>query len=118
MRRGGGRMQRRLRSFLDYLRLNRNVSRHTARAYEGDLAQFLAFAHDKLGRAVRPDDFDHRLVRAFLGELYARGRARASSAPSTPRISGGCRGLGPRRLRRRAVPSTLDHVCRSGGARA
>lgn len=93
MRRGGGPMQRRLRSFLDYLRLNRNVSRHTARAYEGDLAQFLAFAHDKLGRAVRPDDFDHRLVRAFLGELYARGRARASSARKLAAIRSFCRYL-------------------------
>ncbi len=86
-------MQRHLQSFLDYLRLNRNVSRHTARAYEGDLAQFLAFADGRLGRAVRPDDLDHRLVRAFLGELYARGRARASSARKLAAIRSFCRYL-------------------------
>ena len=86
-------MLRHLQSFLDYLRLNRNVSRHTARAYEGDLAQFLAFADGRLGRAVRPDDLDHRLVRAFLGELYARGRARASSARKLAAIRSFCRYL-------------------------
>ena len=86
-------MQRHLQSFLDYLRLNRNVSRHTARAYEGDLAQFLAFADGRLGRALRPDDLDHRLVRAFLGELYARGRARASSARKLAAIRSFCRYL-------------------------
>lgn len=86
-------MQRHLQSFLDYLRLNRNVSRHTSRAYEGDLAQFLAFADGRLGRALRPDDLDHRLVRAFLGELYARGRARASSARKLAAIRSFCRYL-------------------------
>ena len=36
--------------FLDYLRLNRNVSPHTVRAYESDLRQFL----DHVGRARGP----------------------------------------------------------------
>ena len=73
-------MQKHLQSFLEFLRLNRNVSRHTVRAYKSDLSQFLDFLRSQLGRAARPADLDHRLVRAFLGELYERGQARASSA--------------------------------------
>ena len=69
-----------LPAFLEFLRLNRNVSRHTVRAYESDLSQFLEFAAARLGRTPTVDDLDHRLVRAFLGALYERGQARASSA--------------------------------------
>ncbi len=73
-------MQKRLQSFLEFLRLNRNVSRHTVRAYASDLSQFLSFLRTRIGRSPSPSDLDHRCVRAFLGELYQRGQARASSA--------------------------------------
>jgi len=73
-------MLKHLQSFLEFLRLNRNVSHHTVRAYESDLSQFLDFLGSRLGRTARPSDLDRRLVRAFLSELYERGQARASSA--------------------------------------
>lgn len=73
-------MQKHLQSFLEFLRLNRNVSSHTVRAYASDLSQFLSFLRTQVGRSPRPSDLDHRCVRAFLGELYQRGQARASSA--------------------------------------
>ena len=72
-----------LQSFLDYLRLNRNLSMHTVRAYESDLNQFLIFLQRYLDRTVEritPRDVDQYAVRAFMGELYDRGQARASSA--------------------------------------
>ena len=69
-----------LRPFLDYLRLNRNLSRHTVRAYESDLAQFLAFAAENLGREPLVEDFDHRLVRGYLASIYERRQASSSSA--------------------------------------
>jgi len=50
-----------LRSFLEFLRLNRNVSAHTLRAYESDLTQFVSFMADTLERpaeSVGPAEFD------------------------------------------------------------
>ncbi len=76
-------MRTHLRSFLEYLRLNRNLSAHTVRAYEGDLTQYLSFLERHLGRPaerIAPREVDQYAIRAFMGELYDRGHARASSA--------------------------------------
>ena len=72
-----------LRSFLEYLRLNRNLSPHTVRAYKSDLTRFLRFLElrfDRPADGIAPGEVDHYAVRAFMGELYDRGQARASSA--------------------------------------
>ncbi len=72
-----------LRSFLEFLRLNRNVSAHTLRAYESDLTQFVSFMADPLERpaeSVGPAEFDQLAIRGFLADLYRRGNSRASSA--------------------------------------
>jgi integrase/recombinase XerC len=69
--------------FLDHLRLNRNVSPHTLRAYESDIDQFLAFVAAARGAKrsqLAPADADTTQVRSFLGDLHRRGNARASSA--------------------------------------
>jgi len=73
-------MEKYLEAFLEFLRLNRNVSRHTVRAYGSDLSQFLEFATESLGRPVALKDFDRGLVRAFLGMLEKNRQSRASSA--------------------------------------
>ncbi len=72
-----------LKAFLQYLTLNRNLSAHTVRAYEGDLAQFLDRAAAEAG--VKPVDLDpSRLdrgsLRAFLASMHKLGLSRASSA--------------------------------------
>ena len=71
-----------LRSFLDYIRLNRNASAHTVAAYDSDLSQFIAFASEQSGQrdALQPKHLDLALIRGFLGELYRQGQARASVA--------------------------------------
>jgi integrase/recombinase XerC len=71
-----------LRSFLDYIRLNRNASAHTVAAYDSDLSQFIAFASEQTGTrdALQPKHLDLALIRGFLGELYRQGQARASVA--------------------------------------
>jgi integrase/recombinase XerC len=72
-----------LKAFLEHLRLNENASAHTARAYESDLSQYLAFAAAHLDRRVSelaPADLDHLTARAFLSDLSRRGNSKASAA--------------------------------------
>jgi integrase/recombinase XerC len=72
-----------LRSFLEYLQLNRNLSPRTVLAYKSDLTLFLTFLEGHLDRAadrIAPTEIDHRAVRGFMGVLYDEGQARASSA--------------------------------------
>ena len=68
--------------FLEFLRLNRNASAHTVRAYESDLGQLLGFVAAARGRpasGLMVADFDTAGIRAFLGDLYERGNSKASA---------------------------------------
>jgi integrase/recombinase XerC len=72
-----------LGDFIAFLRLNRNVSPHTVRAYESDLGQFTGFLARRAGGRrgqVRTATFDEDATREFLGELHQRGNSRASAA--------------------------------------
>lgn len=71
------------RDFLQFLKLNRNASPHTVRAYDTDLTQFVEYL------AVRSKTKPSRIpvgaldadgVRGFLASLLDRGNSRASSA--------------------------------------
>jgi len=76
-------MQAHLRSFLQFLRLNRNASAHTVRAYESDLRQFLEHSARASGGTLAdldPANLDHAAVRAFLAELHRQGQSRATAA--------------------------------------
>jgi len=76
-------MKAALAEFLTHLRLNENASRHTVRAYESDLSQFLTFlaGRDHRTRAqLTMADFDHLNIREFLGDLHRRGNTRSSAA--------------------------------------
>jgi len=72
-----------LGAFLTFIGLNRNVSRHTLRAYDSDLRQFLA--HVAAAQGVKradldPARLDRSAIRGFLAELHARGQSRATAA--------------------------------------
>jgi len=72
-----------LKTFLQYLALNRNASAHTVRAYDSDVTQFLAHVAAAAGVKVRelaPKQLDRLALRAYLGDLHKRGRTRASAA--------------------------------------
>jgi integrase/recombinase XerC len=68
-------------AFLEFLRLNRNVSPLTIDAYRHDLEPFLAYAREYLGKsALEPEDIQLPVIRGFLAQLHRRGRSRASVA--------------------------------------
>jgi len=76
-------MKEHLRSFLEFLRLNRNASPHTVLAYETDLSQFLSFLAQQTGRRradVGLDAIDRIAIRGYLAELFRQGQSRASAA--------------------------------------
>jgi integrase/recombinase XerC len=72
-----------LRDFLSFLRLNRNASVHTVRAYDGDLSQFLAFLsaeHRKPRIELVPSDITRPIIRGFLADLFRQHESRATAA--------------------------------------
>ena len=73
-----------IEKFLDYLRVQRNVSQHTLRNYESDLRQFYLFlttAHDGNERpAPKIDDIDNLTIREFLGVLHEKHNKKSSIA--------------------------------------
>jgi integrase/recombinase XerC len=76
-------MNAHLKAFLQFLRLNRNASAHTVRAYESDLSQFLDHAAGLAAikrAALEPPHLDRAALRSFLAELHKRGLSRASAA--------------------------------------
>jgi integrase/recombinase XerC len=72
-----------LKEFLSHLRLNRNASAHTVRAYESDVTQYLIFLgklHDRWVSDLTPEDMTADSVRAHVAELGRMGEARSSVA--------------------------------------
>jgi integrase/recombinase XerC len=72
-----------LKEFLAYLRLNRNASAHTVRAYESDITQYLIFLgklHDCWLIDLEPSHLQPETVRAHIAELGRAGDARSSVA--------------------------------------
>ncbi len=72
-----------LKAFLQFLRLNRNVSAHTVRAYESDLVQLLEHAATERGvkrTALRPSHLDRTAIRGFLARVHELGQSRATAA--------------------------------------
>jgi integrase/recombinase XerC len=72
-----------LKAFLRFLRLNRNLSVHTVRAYESDLSQFLGHAAARLRlkrTALVAANLDRSALRGFLAHLHEAGQSRATAA--------------------------------------
>jgi integrase/recombinase XerC len=72
-----------LKGFLAFLELNRNVSPHTVRAYDSDIAQYLAWRASDCGRRIsqlQPTDLDGASMRAWMASLNRAGQARTTVA--------------------------------------
>ena len=70
--------------FLAALAHERAASPHTLRAYDRELHNFADYSIEKLGRSISPKAIDHKHIRSYLGELYARGLSKASVARALP----------------------------------
>ena len=54
---------------------HRNASRHTIKAYKGDLENFAAYAGSRDWKSI-----DHVTIRGFLSQLYEKGLSKTSVA--------------------------------------
>jgi integrase/recombinase XerC len=79
--------------FIEALARERAASPHTLRAYARELRNFAAYSVEKLGRSIRPNAIDHKHIRAYLGELYARGLSKASVARALAALRSWCKWL-------------------------
>lgn len=80
-----------LRQYLDFLRVQRNLSPATLDAYERDLTHFLDFVWEQLELLDRPQrlqEVDKYLVREYLAYLAREGYARSSVARRLASIRG------------------------------
>ena len=72
-----------VKAFCKYLSLNRSVSRHTVRAYESDLTQFLQHVatNARIKTAdLTPAALDRFAIRSFLSTVNAKGQSRGTAA--------------------------------------
>ena len=72
-----------LKAFLQFLRLNRNASAHTVRAYQSDITQFLAQTAAAAGvkrGELTPSQLDRNAIRGFMAHLHKLNQSRASAA--------------------------------------
>jgi integrase/recombinase XerC len=70
-----------LAEFLTHLGLEKNASDKTVKSYREDLTQALGFARDRLRKShVTAEDWNTRLVRAFVAFLHEKGYSKATVA--------------------------------------
>ncbi len=89
-------MKELIKAFLDYLRLNRSLSPHTLRAYDGDVSQFVDYLCLHTGRPKRdlvPGDCTVASIRGFLAELYREERSRKTASRKLASVRTFCRYL-------------------------
>jgi integrase/recombinase XerC len=87
-----GPLRRLVRSYLEHLAAERNLSPHTVRGYGNDLDRFVAFlAGAFLGKPaaeLAPGDVDRLAVRSFVAALSRDGLARSSQGRALSALRG------------------------------
>jgi integrase/recombinase XerC len=67
-------------AFINYLRVERNASRHTVRSYEDDLALFCRYLEETQGAGADPAAADARRLRRYSAWLSGQGYAPSTIA--------------------------------------
>jgi integrase/recombinase XerC len=75
-----GSLEKLREGYLAMLRAERGASAHTLRAYERELAQFIAYLKEQFGPECDIRRLDHLQIRTYLAELYGRGLSKSSTA--------------------------------------
>ncbi len=73
-------MQNAVRSFLNYLKVERNASQLTIKSYADDLTHLKEFFEEQHGRIPEPCDIDVSQLRGYVAYLHECGYARATVA--------------------------------------
>ena len=73
-------MQSAIKSFLNYLRIERNSSDLTIKSYADDLAHLVEFFEEQKGHVPHPRDVDVSQLRAYAAYLHECGYARSTVA--------------------------------------
>ena len=71
-------MQKSVRSFLEYLEVERNYSPNTLRSYDSDLRHFIGYLLSNDKHSL--EEVRKNLLRAYLGSLLDEGLTRKSIA--------------------------------------
>jgi integrase/recombinase XerC len=66
--------------YLAMLESERGASAHTVRAYQRELALFIAYLTKQFGKDCNVRRIEHLHIRGYLAELYSRGLSKASAA--------------------------------------
>src|SRR5687768_15501363 len=86
-------MDQALADFLRHLGLEKNASAHTVKSYREDLTQAVGFFRERVGTAIRPDQINTRILRAFLAWLHDQGYARTTISRRIAAVRSWCRFL-------------------------
>jgi integrase/recombinase XerC len=76
----GGPLAKLRDGYLAMLESERGASAHTVRAYQRELALFIAYLTKQFGKDCDIRRIEHLHIRGYLAELYSRGLSKASAA--------------------------------------
>ena len=81
-------LSERLEQWQDYLRHEKQVSRHTLRAYNADVSHFITFMHDHLGKEPGLNDLSEIGIRDFRAWMSRKAMDGTSNASRARSLSG------------------------------
>lgn len=81
-------LSQKIREWQDYLQIEKNVSRHTLRAYGTDINHFMKFLADHLGKPPGINDLSEAGIRDFRAWMSRKAMDGASNASRARSLSG------------------------------